>query len=161
MEEYIYDNVKSWTNKVPNHDVFALKNIVMPVNCNGTHWICIAVHVPTRRICHYDSMGGKGIERMKAMLNYLEDEWKSKGRLEKSGETFDRDSWTLVPTRRQTTPQQMNAFDCGVFTCAFAECLSRGIENFDFQQTDVTRLRKGIALAILKGAAIEMERIRR
>lgn len=42
----------------------------------------------------------------------------------------------------QSTPQQENGFDCGVFTCQFLEALSRGEEDFPFTQANMPYLRR-------------------
>ena len=44
----------------------------------------------------------------------------------------------------QATPQQENAFDCGVFTCQFMEGASRGedADTFGFNQDDMPYLRR-------------------
>lgn len=43
----------------------------------------------------------------------------------------------------QTTPQQENGYDCGVFTCQFLQALSRGEEDdFGFSQVDMPYLRR-------------------
>jgi sentrin-specific protease 1 len=44
----------------------------------------------------------------------------------------------------QATPQQENAFDCGVFTCQFMEGVSRGedADTFGFNQDDMPYLRR-------------------
>jgi sentrin-specific protease 1 len=42
----------------------------------------------------------------------------------------------------QSTPQQENGFDCGVFTCQYMESLSRGEEFFNFSQKDMPYLRR-------------------
>ena len=77
------------------------------------------------------------------------------GRREKTGKEFNRKMWKLIKV--SPVPQQGNGYDCGVFTCAFAEYLGRWDESFNFTQTDVTRLRKGIALSILNGKEILRE----
>ncbi|KAF8203259.1 hypothetical protein BJ912DRAFT_1019020 [Pholiota molesta] len=41
-----------------------------------------------------------------------------------------------------STPQQENGFDCGVFTCQYMESLSRGEEFFNFSQKDMPYLRR-------------------
>jgi sentrin-specific protease 1 len=46
--------------------------------------------------------------------------------------------WDLETAKN--IPQE-NTSDCGVFTCSFAECLSRGGE-FDFAQKDIQSLRR-------------------
>jgi sentrin-specific protease 1 len=41
----------------------------------------------------------------------------------------------------QDTPQQENGYDCGVFTCQFMESLSRGVDEFVFDQDDMPYIR--------------------
>uniref|UniRef100_A0A915E6W9 Ubiquitin-like protease family profile domain-containing protein n=1 Tax=Ditylenchus dipsaci TaxID=166011 RepID=A0A915E6W9_9BILA len=47
-------------------------------------------------------------------------------------------------------PEQKNGFDCGVFICKFAECVSRG-GQFDFTQQQMAGIRKEMAKEILGG----------
>lgn len=42
----------------------------------------------------------------------------------KKKERFSEDGWELVPTDLDSTPQQQNGSDCGVFSCMFADFLS-------------------------------------
>ena len=48
----------------------------------------------------------------------------------------------LIAKILQSTPQQENGYDCGVFTCQFMEAISRGEENFNFSQQDMPYLRR-------------------
>lgn len=50
-------------------------------------------------------------------------------------------AWLTDSMAVQTTPQQENGFDCGVFTCQFLETLSRG-ESFKFSQKNMPYLRR-------------------
>ena len=50
--------------------------------------------------------------------------------------------WLTDLLTAQTTPQQENGFDCGVFTCQFLETLSRGEEYFKFSQKNMPYLRR-------------------
>eukprot|EP00439_Symbiodinium_sp_Y106_P078087 s562_g16.t3 len=53
----------------------------------------------------------------------------------------------LIP--EPPVPQQRNGYDCGVFTCFFADCLSAG-KSLGFDQEDMPTLRKRIAARIMK-----------
>ena len=65
----------------------------------------------------------------------------------------DEEEWELVESTPDT-PQQLNGFDCGVFTCMFCDFLSIGCP-LTFSQEHVNQCRERIALSIMKGVAIE------
>lgn len=52
----------------------------------------------------------------------------------------------------QNIPQQYNNYDCGVFTCMYAEAVCQGRETFDFTQKDMKNCRQKIADAIMFSA---------
>jgi hypothetical protein len=56
--------------------------------------------------------------------------------------SFIRSHFRSTDIRLQSTPQQENGFDCGVFTCQFLESLSRGEETFAFSQENMPYLRR-------------------
>lgn len=99
-----------------------------------------------RKIQYFDSMGGDGRYYLNAILQYLKDEWASKH----DGEELPFSSlWELVSTNSDV-PQQKNTYDCGVFTCMFADFLSLDYPLL-FTQEHIDRVRQRIALSILKG----------
>ena len=49
-------------------------------------------------------------------------------------------------------PQQNNASDCGVFTCCYAETLSRGGADFLFRQAHMPYMRERIGVEIVAQA---------
>ncbi|KAI9326858.1 hypothetical protein BDR26DRAFT_955219 [Obelidium mucronatum] len=62
------------------------------------------------------------------------------------------DIQTLLPGKwlnDEDIPVQLNSYDCGVFTCMFAECCSRE-GGFDFAQTDMPTIRRRIVYEILQ-----------
>ena len=101
-----------------------------------------------KRIQFYDSMSGSGMHYLTDLLQYLKDEHQDK----KKCPLPDADDWTLVPCTRDT-PRQLNGSDCGVFTCMFADFLSKDCPLV-FGQDHITLCRERIALAILQGQAI-------
>jgi sentrin-specific protease 1 len=101
-----------------------------------------------RRIQMYDSMGGSGMHYLKSLFQYLQDE-----HMDKKGTPLpDKDQWELVGYQ-PGTPCQKNGFDCGVFTCMFADFLSRDWPLV-FSQEHITQCRERIALSIMRGSAI-------
>lgn len=94
-------------------------------------------------------MGGNGMYYMEGLMQYIKDEWKSK----KGSDLPDADEWKLV-TCEPDVPRQENGYDCGVFTCMFADFLSCD-RPLSFNQKHITQCRERIALSIMKGVAIE------
>jgi len=145
---YRYQNVKRWSKKIPGKDIFALDKIIYPVNMSGVHWTCVVIFMKLKRIQFFDSMGSSGRSYLQGLLQYLEDEHKDKKKSQ-----LDTSDWELVPCDSDSCPQQNNGFDCGVFTCMFADFISRDLP-LTFTQRDITRCRDRIALSILNGSAL-------
>lgn len=62
--------------------------------------------------------------------NYIKEEYADK----KGGAQFDLSNWNCLHVRE--VPQQMNGSDCGMFACKYAEYLSRGRLEFNFNQVN-------------------------
>ncbi len=147
--QYRYANVKRWSKRVPGKDIFALDKIFFACNVNQMHWTCAVIFMQQKRIQFYDSMRGDGYHYSQGLFKYLLDEWKAK----KGGELPDKDQWKIVGNE-QSVPTQQNGYDCGVFTCMFADFLSLD-RPLSFTQEHITQCRERIALSIMKGVAIE------
>ncbi|CAB9517227.1 Sentrin-specific protease 2 [Seminavis robusta] len=145
---YEYRNVKRWSKKVPGKDIFNLDKIIFPINQGRMHWVCAVAFMQEKRIQFYDSMGSSGKEYLDDLFQYIKDEHQDK----KKAPLPDEDQWELV-TCTSDTPQQGNGFDCGVFTCMFADFLSKNCPLL-FSQKHVDQCRKRVALSILLGKAI-------
>lgn len=145
---YEYRNVKRWSKKVHGKDIFNLDKILFPINMGNMHWICAAIFIKKKRIEIFDSMGSNGNRYLDALFNYIQDEHMDK----KKCPLPDAESWELVPTQRDT-PRQTNGHDCGVFTCMFADFLSKDTALV-FNQDHIDQCRERIALSIMKGKAI-------
>lgn len=146
--QYEYRNVKRWSKKVPGKNIFNLDKVFFPINQGGMHWLCAVAFVTEKRIQVYDSMGSGGQHYLDSIFQYLQDEHLDK----KKCPLPDIDQWQLVPCKRDT-PQQRNGFDCGVFTCMFADFLSKDCPLI-FSQEHITQCRERIALSIMSGKAI-------
>ncbi|CAJ1449360.1 unnamed protein product [Effrenium voratum] len=144
-KEYSYKEVRRWTVKA-KIDVFEMDYIIFPINVAETHWAMGAIDLKEKGFRYFDSMFSKPPSNFVSFLRrYLADEHKAKkGGKELSG----LEEWQLlVPPK--PVPQQSNGYDCGVFTCFFADCLSAG-KGLAFDQDDMPTLRMRIAARILK-----------
>ena len=79
------------------------------------------------------------------LLQYLTDEMSDK----RGGAVLDRGQWALLDAP-PSTPQQQNFFDCGMFTCMFAECLGVGA-RLSFTQSSMDLLRDLVESCIRSG----------
>ncbi|CAL8366659.1 unnamed protein product [Lota lota] len=111
-----YSAVRRWTKKM---DIFAADILLVPVHL-GVHWCLLVVDFRKKAIMYYDSMGGNNDEACQTLLHYLKLESK-----DKKGKELDTSGWTLHSRRRNEIPQQMNGSDCGMFTCKYAEYITK------------------------------------
>jgi sentrin-specific protease 1 len=132
-----YGRVKRWTKKV---NIFNMDLILLPVHL-GIHW-CLAV-IDFRKCCirYYDSMKGVNQQCLQVLANYLPQE--SQDKLKKS---FSMNGWQYETV--QEIPEQMNGSDCGVFSCKFAEYVSRDAP-IDFSQEHMPFFRLRMVYEIL------------
>jgi len=142
-KDYSYKEVRRWTVKA-KIDIFELDYVIFPMNIGETHWAMGAIDLKDKGFRYFDSMFSKPPANFVAFLRrYVADEHKAKKNKEISGvEDWD----LLVPAK---VPQQKNGYDCGVFTCFFADCFSAG-KSLSFEQEDMPTLRMRIAARILK-----------
>jgi sentrin-specific protease 1 len=146
--KYDYKNVKRWSKKVPGKDIFKLDKIFFPINQGRMHWMCAMIDMTKKKIYMYDSMGSNGMHYLKSLFQYIQDEHMAK----KGVPLPDVDKWELIG-HQPGTPCQRNGYDCGVFTCMFADFLSREWPLV-FTQEHITQCRERIALSIMQGSAI-------
>ncbi len=67
---------------------------------------------------------------------------------DRKGQTLNPDEWTLENVE-DDVPQQQNGSDCGVFTCKFAEYLSRDA-NLTFVQENMNYYRDRMIYEIIE-----------
>jgi hypothetical protein len=121
-----YSEMKSWTkSRTKNVNIFELDILYIPINIGNSHWASIAVFFKESRIVYYDSLlveDKDATERMDCIFRYLTKEW------EENHKYFGL-SQSTKPIRNQwifkvaTVPKQTNGNDCGVYVCAFAQCV--------------------------------------
>lgn len=134
-----YNSVRRWTKKV---DLFAYDIIVFPIHLS-MHWCVAIVDFRSKTLKYYDSMGSSNDKCLKSLHNYIQQE-----HLDKKKTKYDMSGWEMKNV--QNIPQQMNGSDCGMFSCTFAEFLTRDAK-ITFSQEDMPYLRKKMVVEILEG----------
>jgi len=141
---YSYKDVKRWTTKA-KVDIFALDSVVFPMNISSTHWALGVIDVKNSGFRYFDSMSLRpGKNFVPFLRQYICDEHKAK----KGGELQDGESWDLISSNG-SVPQQKNGYDCGVFTCFFADRFSAQ-RPMDFCQDDMPDLRLRLAARVVQ-----------
>ncbi|XP_062138795.1 uncharacterized protein LOC133847641 [Drosophila sulfurigaster albostrigata] len=133
--------VKRWTRKV---DLFSKDIIPVPVHVGGVHWCMAIIHMRNKTIRYYDSMGKPNQMVLNALEAYLREE-----SLDKRKVPFDTSDFKIESV--QNVPQQTNGSDCGVFSCMFAEYITRD-QPLSFSQENMEYFRKKMVLEICGGA---------
>jgi len=135
-----YAGVKRWTRKV---DIFSYDLIPVPVHVGKIHWCMAVIRVKEKIIRYYDSMGNPNEPVLEALEQYLIDEAR-----DKKQETLDTSDW--VKQSVTDCPHQTNGSDCGVFSCMFAEHLTRNA-GFTFGQGEMPYFRHKMIYEIATG----------
>jgi sentrin-specific protease 1 len=116
-------------------------HILIPINITNNHWVLSDVCIPDKSISYLDGMQGSDYtRRLEQILLWLEKEF------ERKGAPFNKAEWKFV--HRSDIPMQRNSYDCGVFLCAFVECIALRNSVFDFAERDMTNFRLRMALAV-------------
>jgi len=137
-----FNSLKRWTRKV---DIFSHNLILIPIHL-GLHWTLAVIDFNCKEIRYYDSVNGNNNECLKALRNYLKDEYADK----KNGAQLDLTNWSCIHVK--DIPQQMNGSDCGMFTCKYAEYISRGKTTFNFNQSHMPYFRRRMIYEIVNKA---------
>ena len=135
--------LKRWTRKV---DIFSYDIIPIPVHVGGVHWCMSIIHFKNKTIKYYDSMGHPNFRVLDSLEQYLKDE-----SLDKKKEQFDMEGWTKESVK--DCPRQMNGSDCGVFSCMFAEFISRD-SKISFTQEHMQYFRQKMIFEISTGKLV-------
>ena len=156
--EFHYEKVHRWTRflKSPlwNHRL-----VLYPMNFQRVHWglgVCVSApdesqpHIMRHKVMYLDSMYSPSNElKMSDLIHkHFENEYDHK--YKRYGKFKPKYSFKAEFTPDEV-PQQHNTCDCGVFTCAFAFCLTHNIPFQTFQQKDMDFFRKHIILSVSQG----------
>lgn len=131
--------LKRWTRKI---DLFSYHVVLVPIHLSR-HWFLAVVDFRRSQIALYDSFGAPHAKAncIDLLREYLEEE-----SLHKRKHGIDWDDWKFIVA--EDVPQQQNMSDCGMFTCQFAECISRDAP-FQFTQQHMPYFRKRVVYEIL------------
>uniref|UniRef100_A0AC11D6U7 SUMO specific peptidase 2 n=1 Tax=Ovis aries TaxID=9940 RepID=A0AC11D6U7_SHEEP len=134
-----YQAVKRWTKGV---SLFEQELILVPIH-RKVHWSLVAIDLRKRCLKYLDSMGQKGHRICEILLQYLQDESKTKRNID-----LNLLEWTHYSMKPQEIPQQLNGSDCGMFTCKYADYISRD-KPITFTQHQMPLFRKKMVWEIL------------
>ena len=133
-----YAGLKRWTRNV---DIFQQDVILIPIHLER-HW-CLATVCPKEKaIRYYDSMGGRNLELLNRLKEFMEAE-----SIDKNKTQLDTRSWKLECVTN--IPQQTNGSDCGVFLCKIRRACISSSPVFNFQQRDMPYFRRQMVYEIL------------
>uniref|UniRef100_A0A8C2XHW5 SUMO specific peptidase 1 n=1 Tax=Cyclopterus lumpus TaxID=8103 RepID=A0A8C2XHW5_CYCLU len=135
-----FSAVRRWTKKM---DIFSKDILLVPVHL-GVHWCLSVVDFRKKAILYFDSMGGNNDEACRMLFDYLQHESK-----DKKGKALDTSGWTLHSKKRNEIPQQMNGSDCGMFTCKYADYITKD-KPITFTQNHMPYFRRRMVWEILK-----------
>ncbi|XP_077869038.1 sentrin-specific protease 1-like [Saccoglossus kowalevskii] len=130
--------LRRWTRKI---DLFSMDLILVPVHL-GMHWCLAVINFCTKTIAYYDSMGGENKQCLNSLREYLCAEHRDK----KKSEFSSIKEWKLEV--QQDIPPQMNGSDCGMFTCKYAEYITRG-SKITFTQAHMPYFRRRMVWEII------------
>ncbi len=143
---------KGWTK---SRNVFNYELILIPVHSKGgNHWSLMAFNSKKNTLSNYDSMYKPSKDEdvnsdMSLVIGYLGSEYQS--RMKRKFPEIHRVRCSL-----DRVPQQANSSDCGIFTCMFAEHLSRS-RPFTFTQDLMPYFRLKMAAELLDKALMDLD----
>ncbi|CAO1616047.1 unnamed protein product [Sympodiomycopsis kandeliae] len=126
LQDSGYTSVSRWTRRV---NIFEKDLILIPCNLGNSHWTCAAINFRRKRFEYYDSMAGSNTRLLSHLREYVKKEVVDK----KKVGAVDLNEFTDY-FASDTSPQQRNTFDCGVFVCATLEQLSRRDPHYPFNE---------------------------
>lgn len=142
-KSYTFREVQRWTTKA-KVDIFALDHVVFPMVISDIHWALGVIDLKENGFRYFDSMHCKPHRNFVPFLRkYVEDEHNAK----KGGELDGASRWPLLKYKLPV-PQQRNDYDCGVFTCFFADYFAEG-KDMTFTQDDMPMLRLRLASRVV------------
>jgi sentrin-specific protease 1 len=148
--KYCFKNVQRWSKKF---DAFSLDKIFFPINIHNMHWTMAVIKIRSKQILYFDSMYGDGKKYLNGLLQWLDDEARSRG--SPLAANFDRNEWTLKFHGTDSgTPRQNDGSSCGVFSILCADFMSDDlpITEASYSQDKIDFFRVKIAAAILRGS---------
>ena len=124
-------------------DIFSYDLVFIPINyTQPEHWALVAVNMGKRTVTYYDSLLNQSRGSCVGVVNsFLAEEY-----CERKGGKLPFQFRSLWP---ETTPQQENGFDCGMYVLRFAEQLSRNCPSFNIPQHEMPLYRQLVVWEII------------
>jgi sentrin-specific protease 1 len=137
-----YDGVKNWAKrgKCGGQDLLTVQRLFIPVHLHN-HWVLAIVHPAERQVWAFDSMnsGYNLNEVLGAVRAYLTGEL---------GAHFRAEEWRFA---RGESGRQVNATDCGVYTCFNAFASFYGAPALLMGSRNLSDARRVMAAILLAG----------
>ena len=134
-----YRSVRRWTKAV---DLFVKDLLLVPVHLDE-HWSLVVTDLREKRIVYLDSMGHKRPDVLELIFHYLQEESKARRNVD-----LNPLEWKLSSMPAEEIPQQGNHSDCGMFTCKYADYISKG-QPMTFSQQHMPLFRQKMVWEIL------------
>ncbi|XP_035304610.1 sentrin-specific protease 2-like [Cricetulus griseus] len=134
-----YSSVKRWTRGM---DLFEKEIVLVPIH-RKVHWSLIVIDLRKQSIVYLDSMGQTGQNICETIFQYLQNESKTRRSIE-----LDPLEWKQYSVTSEEIPRQLNGSDCGMFTCKYADYISRD-QPVTFSQQHMPIFRKRMVWEIL------------
>ncbi|XP_036063197.1 sentrin-specific protease 2-like [Onychomys torridus] len=134
-----YCSVKRWTRGIK---LFEKEIVIVPIH-QKVHWSLIVIDLRKQSIVYFDSMGQTGQSICETIFEYLQNESKTQRNIE-----LDPLEWKRYSMTSKEIPQQLNGSDCGIFTCKYADYISRD-QPLTFSQQHMPIFRKRMVWEIL------------
>ncbi|KAL6084903.1 hypothetical protein STEG23_036273 [Scotinomys teguina] len=134
-----YRSVKRWTRTI---DIFTKEIVLVPIHLE-VHWSLVAIDLRKKTITYWDSMAQKRPDILGMIFQYLQEESKTRRNIDLNPLEWKQSSMTA-----EEIPLQLNRSDCGVFTCKYADYISRG-QPITFSQHHMPLFRKKMVWEIL------------
>jgi Ulp1 family protease len=99
-------------------NIFEMDKLILPINFDYMHWVCMIVFMKTKQICVLDSMGGDYETYVVAMKKYLKDEYETRY----GSKMPSRQEWQKNSRVLGSVPQQRNG-ECGLEECLCVCCV--------------------------------------
>ncbi|KAH7725667.1 sentrin/sumo-specific protease [Aphelenchoides avenae] len=147
-----YAAVRKYTRRVR---IFEHDLLLVPMHDRAQwHWTLAAIDLKRKRVTHYDPLEADANAELYTpaclgvLRNYLKSECE-----DKLSQTFDFDGWTF--DNAKDVPRQRNDFDCGVFVCQYADCLSRD-QPIRFNPVQAPNVRRRMIYEVCHGKLLDV-----
>ncbi|KAJ3575839.1 hypothetical protein NPX13_g3897 [Xylaria arbuscula] len=115
-----------------------IDTVLIPVNLHA-HWTLIVLRPSRRTVSYIDSYHSQNQRQINFAFEWLE---------LFLGKKLYREEWT---TNKFESPQQTNAYDCGVFVITNSMCIALGVTPLCYTEEDLSIQRLQIAAMLLHG----------